>query len=65
MKLRGEVIEVSSDGDHLRVGLQTQGEVDAAWRAMGKCVLELPQHEKTARTFYLGRIVSITVTAKP
>lgn len=62
MKLRVEVTKVETTGDCLRVTAQGKPTNAASWRPLVSQVIEVPDTEPTRRAFYVGRMVTITVT---
>ena len=64
MKLECEVIGAETQGDFLEVKFQGNQERDADWRRMGVQSIQIAYSPVSARTFYVGRRVMITVDAK-
>ena len=64
MKITGEVIAVETTGDHLRVTMQTNAEADAEWFPMGRATISVQANNKNGRTYYVGRVVNLTMEPK-
>ena len=62
MKLSGEVIEASSNGDHLVVRVRTRAKTDQEWHRDGTATLMLPDTATQRKAMYVGRLVHITVS---
>lgn len=61
MKIDCEVIEAKCNGETVSLILQGQNKRPAFWRPYLKFAIELPEHKKVTRTYFLGRKVSIEV----
>lgn len=60
MRLTGEIIEVSSNGDNITLAVQCKvGR--AEWKPIERQTLRVDNTAPNRRAFYLGREVSITV----
>ncbi len=59
MKMRCEVLTITSDGETLSVGLQGSPKASAKWRTLERQELKIPDTERSRRAFWLGRIVTI------
>lgn len=59
MKYKGEVIEVVTQGDDVKVVLQCKQRGAAEWRRMARVRFDVRPHE--AEKFHVGRAVSVTV----
>lgn len=61
MKLRCEILAVESRGLNLGVKVQGKQANGADWRDINAFTIEIPSHERTAKAFYVGRIITIEV----
>jgi hypothetical protein len=62
MKLRGEILSVESTGDGVRVNAQFRFARQAKWVGMHVVEFCAPLHE--AKSYHVGRIIQIEVTAR-
>jgi hypothetical protein len=62
MKIRAEVIEVGTVGEHLIVTLIGKGRKDAYWRSLARYTIQLPDTKPNRKAFYIGRVVKMDVT---
>lgn len=58
MKLHGEVIEVSLNGDGITIAIQAKTG-RAAWRPIERQILRIGDTVQNRRAFYIGRKVTI------
>ena len=65
MKIKGEVLAVETTGDQLRMRMQTSVESQGQYYPMGVSSVEVPANAKNGRTYYVGRVVRITMAPKP
>jgi hypothetical protein len=63
MKIHAEVLAAETIGDGLRLKLQGNADVDAEWRPMLALSIEVPDHARNRRAYYIGRKVAITIDA--
>lgn len=63
MKIRCEVIGVSTNGESLTIRLQGNPPHAAEWRRLEGQEITIPATERAQKTFYVGRIVSIIIKA--
>ena len=61
MKLRCEVLSVDSKFPDLTLRVQGKQRNGAEWRPMSAFTISIPAHDKTAKAFYVGRIITIEV----
>jgi hypothetical protein len=61
MKIRCEVTAVETNGDRLNIRMQGQTLNAANWRGWERQEISIPVSKTSQRTFYVGRIVEITV----
>lgn len=62
MKIRAEVIEVSTNGETLTIKLQGGSKRWANWRRMGVFQIQVPDIERNCRTYHLGKIVRLAIS---
>lgn len=61
MKLKGEIVEVRTIGDLLRIELLTQAICEAEWREQGRTIVTVPNNAAQRKAAYLGRKVKIDI----
>ena len=61
MKLKLEILSVSSSGDTLELVLQGTTTNAARWRAHEKQTLRIPYTKASIKAFHVGRIVTVEV----
>ncbi len=61
MKLRCAIISATDNGDEIALIVQGRQKGGARWRGEREMKLILPMHDKTARAFYVGRIITVEV----
>jgi hypothetical protein len=61
MKIECEVLSVETTGDGLKIGLQGKPPSAAEWRDLERQEIIIPVANGSAKTFYVGRRVVITV----
>lgn len=61
MKIKAEVIEVSTNGETLAVTLQGGGRKDASWRRLGRHTLQVADTKPNRKAFHVGRIVKMEI----
>lgn len=64
MNLDCHIIAVEDCGDRLRVRLQGAGNGDAEWRPMLPQLMEITNSGRAAKSFHIGRRVTITIEPK-
>ncbi len=64
MKIKAEVLSVETIGDALSLLLQGKATTDADWRPHLRLRLQVPETKTNRRAFYVGRKVSVTVSAE-
>lgn len=62
MKIRCEVLSVSTDGECLEVFMEGKPPSSAFWRPSVGQKLKIPDTEANRRNYYVGRIVMLTAT---
>lgn len=64
MKISGEVIAVATTGENLQISIQARiGR--AKWRPIAKFEVFVPDLLEHRKAFYVGRLVSVSLKAKP
>lgn len=61
MRIDAEILEVSTNGEKLRVVLQGTGPRDGLWRAMTQQVLTVADTTSNRKAMHVGRQVRILV----
>lgn len=61
MKLRCEILAVRTTGNSLAIKVQGQQPSGAEWRDMNAFEIEIPAHDRTAKAFYVGRVITIEI----
>lgn len=64
MHIRAEVISAVTDGEMLTVTLQGDAKRTPKWQArMGRHQFQVRDTKKNCKTYYLGRVVRLKITA--
>jgi len=64
MKLKAEIISVTTNGETMMVRCQGKTNGEAEWRRWGNYEIELPDIIKNRKSLYLGRILEISIVPK-
>lgn len=63
MRIDAEIIAVRTTGEKLIVTMQGKSPSDGEWLAMTEQTVSIRADARTQKTFYVGRLVRIEVTA--
>lgn len=61
MKLRCEILTANGNFPDLELTLQGKQKGAACWRSARKMTLIVPMHDRTARAFFVGRMITVEV----
>jgi hypothetical protein len=64
MKLRAEILSVSTTGDTLTVGAQTKEVAAADWQQMTHLTFRVRDIAANRKALHVGRILTVTIEAK-
>ena len=64
MKIRCEVLEVSTNGEQMAIRAQGTRLADASWRPMSGVKFEIADNKKNQRAFHVGRLFDLNIKLK-